>query len=191
METQVLGLSVDSEPCLKAWADSMGGIAYPLISDFYPHGKVARKYGVLRSDGRSERAIFVIDRQGIIRYIDIHDIDTQPDNDLLLRVLSEMDPTIADAYAAQQAEAMSTVEPVADIVMYCTPWCQDCPQARQYFKEKNIPYVEVDISRDRAAAARVRGWTGGDESTPTINIRGEILLTFDQARVEAALKKKR
>jgi len=63
---------------LKAWADSLGGIHYPLLSDFWPHGKISETYGVLRpQEGRSERAIFVIDKQGIIRHIDIHDIDLQ------------------------------------------------------------------------------------------------------------------
>jgi glutaredoxin len=189
MQTQVLGLSVDSEPCLKAWAESLGGIAYPLLSDFYPHGRVAEMFGVLRPEGYCERAIVVIDKQGIIRYVDVHDIDEQPENDELFRVLVEVDPTTAPAYDAIMTTAQSSVEPEADVVMYCTPWCQDCPQARQYFKEHNIPYLEVDISRDRAAAARVREWVGGDETTPTMRIHGKIIVTFDQAKVEAALGK--
>jgi glutaredoxin len=190
METQVLGLSVDNEPSLKAWAESLGGITYPLLSDFYPHGRVAEMYGVLRPDGTTERAIFVIDKQGIIRYVDVHDIDEQPDNDELLREVAKMDPSVSAAYAKIQAEAMSTVEPSADVVLYCTPWCVDCPQARQYFIEHNIPYVEVDISRDRAAAARVRAWAEGVEETPTITIRGQVFVNFDQAKVTAALEKK-
>jgi glutaredoxin len=189
MQTQVLGLSVDSEPCLKAWAESLGGIAYPLLSDFYPHGRVAEMFGVLRPEGYCERAIVVIDKQGIIRYVDVHDIDEQPENDELFRVLVEVDPTTAPAYDAIMTTAQSSVEPEADVVMYCTPWCQDCPQARQYFKEHNIPYLEVDISRDRAAAARVREWVGGDETTPTMRIHGQIIVTFDQAKVETALGK--
>ena len=189
MQTQVLGLSVDSDASLKAWAESLGGITFPLLSDFYPHGRVAQMYDVLRPEGYSERAIYVIDRQGIIRYVDVHDIDTQPDNDELLKVIAEIDPGVAAAYRRQQAVALSLVEPDADVVLYCTPWCVDCPQARQYFKENNIAYVEVDISRDRAAAARVRGWTGGNEDTPTIKIRGQVFLEFDQAKVAAALKK--
>jgi alkyl hydroperoxide reductase subunit AhpC len=42
---------------LKAWADSLGGIHYPLLSDFWPHGEVAQEYGVLRADGNTERAL--------------------------------------------------------------------------------------------------------------------------------------
>jgi len=191
MQTQVLGLSVDSVPCLKAWADSLGGITYPLLSDFYPHGRVAEMYGVLRPEGKSERAIFVLDRQGIIRYVDVHDIDQQPDNDELFRVLMEVDPETANLFrSTQPPAALTSNEPEAEVVMYCTPWCPDCPEARRYFKQHDIPYVEIDISRDRVAAARVRGWANGNETTPTINIRGQVLVTFDQAKVEKALGKR-
>ena len=191
MQTQVLGLSVDSVPCLKAWADSLGGITYPLLSDFYPHGRVAEMYGVLRPEGKSERAIFVLDRQGFIRYVDVHDIDQQPDNDELFRVLMEVDPETANLFrSSQPPAALTSNEPEADVVMYCTPWCPDCPEARRYFKQHDIPYVEIDISRDRVAAARVRGWANGNETTPTINIRGQVLVTFDQAKVEKALGKR-
>jgi peroxiredoxin len=55
-----------------------GKLWFPVLSDFWPHGAVADKYGVLRSDGVSERAIFVIDKKGVIRYIDVHDINDRP-----------------------------------------------------------------------------------------------------------------
>jgi glutaredoxin len=185
MQTQVLGLSVDSVPCLKAWADSLGGITYPLLSDFFPHGQVAQTYGVLRSEGHSERAIFVMDKQGIIRYVDVHDIDSQPDNELLFRVLGELEPEAARAHPF--VEPPPEPEPVADIVMYCTPWCPDCKQARAYLNERRIRHVEVDISRDRAAAQRVRNWAGGNETTPTFNIKGTIIVEFDKAKLDKVL----
>jgi alkyl hydroperoxide reductase subunit AhpC len=62
IQAQVLGLSVDSVPCLKAWADSLGGISYPLLSDFYPHGKVAQAYGCCAE--ATPNAIFVIGKNG-------------------------------------------------------------------------------------------------------------------------------
>ena len=95
LDAQVLGLSVDHIPCLVAWAESLGGINYPLLSDFWPHGAVAQTYGVLRSEGKSERAIFVLDKRGVIRYIDIHDIDDQPSNVELRSVLRQVDPEAA------------------------------------------------------------------------------------------------
>lgn len=90
-DTQVLGISVDSVPSHEAWQKSIGGITYPLLSDFYPHGKVAEQYGVLRGEGHSERALFVIDKQGVVRYIDVHPIDQQPDNEEIFDVLRKLD----------------------------------------------------------------------------------------------------
>jgi len=88
----LLGITVDNMPTLFAWTNQMGKLWFPVLSDFWPHGAAAEKYGVLRSDGVSERALFVIDKQGIIRYIDVHDINKRPhleDLDEELRKLTE------------------------------------------------------------------------------------------------------
>ncbi len=90
LDTQVLGISVDSIPSHEAWADSLGGIDYPLLSDFWPHGAVAQKFGVLTEDGHNERVIYVIDKDGVIRYADLHDIDDVPENGVLFEVLKEL-----------------------------------------------------------------------------------------------------
>jgi len=74
----LLGITVDNVPTLFAWTKQMGQLWFPVLSDFWPHGAVAKKYGVLRSNGVSERALFVIDKKGIIRYIDVHDINKRP-----------------------------------------------------------------------------------------------------------------
>jgi len=58
-----------------------------VLSDFWPHGAVAELYGVLRSGGITERAIFKIDKNGIIRYIDVHDINKRP---LLVTIVLEL-----------------------------------------------------------------------------------------------------
>jgi peroxiredoxin len=83
----VLGISVDSVPCNKAWAKSLGGISYDLLSDFEPKGAVAKKYGAYRPEGYSERALFVVDKEGRIAYKDIHEIGEQPDNEEIFEVL--------------------------------------------------------------------------------------------------------
>jgi alkyl hydroperoxide reductase subunit AhpC len=80
---------------LKAWAESLGGINYPLLSDFWPHGRVAHRYGVLRTEGFSERAIFVIDRRSTICFAKIYDLDEQPENAEVLEVLRDIDPDVA------------------------------------------------------------------------------------------------
>lgn len=86
----LLGITVDNIPTLYAWTRPMGNLWFPVISDFWPHGKVAKKYGVLRSNGVSERALFVIDKKGIIRYIDVHDINKRPPLEDLVRELEKL-----------------------------------------------------------------------------------------------------
>ncbi|MBN1558242.1 MAG: peroxiredoxin [Lentisphaerae bacterium] len=83
----VLGLTTDNIPSLYAWVHAMDGLWFNVLSDFWPHGKVADTYGVLRSDGTCERALFVVDKAGIIRYIDVHDINRRPPLDDLIRAL--------------------------------------------------------------------------------------------------------
>jgi len=90
-DTQVLGISVDSVPCNTAWAKSLGGISYDLLSDFEPKGGVASEFGAYRPQGFAERALFVVDKQGKIVYKDIHDISQQPDNEEIFDVLRKLD----------------------------------------------------------------------------------------------------
>ena len=191
MKAQVLGLSVDSTDCLRAWAESLGGITYPLLSDFFPHGQVAQRYGVLRAEGYSERAIFVIDKEGVVRYVDVHDIDHQPENDTLFAVLAELEPEAGAALAEQnrlmELEAWRQPRPAEDLVIYCTPWCADCRQARAWLQEHGIPYAEIDISKDRVAAKRVRRWAGGHETTPTFDYKGTIIVDWQAERLREAL----
>jgi peroxiredoxin len=88
---QVLGISVDSVPCNAAWAKSLGGLTYDLLSDFEPKGEVARLFGAYRqNDGISERAIFIVDKEGKLVFKDIHDIADQPDNEELFEVLRKL-----------------------------------------------------------------------------------------------------
>ena len=64
-EIQVLGLSIDSKFCHKAWAGDFGGIKFPLLADFHPKGEVAKKYGLWLEDaGISDRATVLIDKSG-------------------------------------------------------------------------------------------------------------------------------
>jgi peroxiredoxin (alkyl hydroperoxide reductase subunit C) len=80
-EAILLGITVDNLPTLYAWTRQMGTLWFPVLSDFWPHGAVADRYGVLRSDGVSERALFVIDKAGILRAIHVADINVRPEFD--------------------------------------------------------------------------------------------------------------
>ena len=77
VDTQVLGISCDSKPAQSAFSGSLGGIPYPVLSDFYPHGQVSESYGVFDSNrGTPQRAIIVIDKEGIIRFSKTYDAAT-------------------------------------------------------------------------------------------------------------------
>ena len=87
----LLGITVDNVPTLYAWTSQMGELWFPVLSDFWPHGAVAEKYGVLRSDGVSERALFFIDKNGIIRDILVSDINVRPDLEYCVTALEKME----------------------------------------------------------------------------------------------------
>jgi peroxiredoxin len=88
---RVLGISTDSPPSHAAWAESFGGFSYDLLADFHPKGEVCRAYGTLREeDGFSNRAIFIVDKEGKIVYIDRHELLDVPKNDEVFAVLESL-----------------------------------------------------------------------------------------------------
>jgi alkyl hydroperoxide reductase subunit AhpC len=94
-DAQVVGISVDSTYSHIAWQRlEIGWVDYPLASDFYPPADVARKYDVFREKppipGINERAIFVIDKQGIIQFAQVYDLGQQPDNAEVFEVLERI-----------------------------------------------------------------------------------------------------
>lgn len=88
--TQVLGISADNLPSLHAWGGQMLGLWFPMLSDFWPHGAVAKAYGVLRSDGTAERSLVIIDKDGVVRFAKSFDINTRPDLGLIMKELAKL-----------------------------------------------------------------------------------------------------
>lgn len=86
----LLGISVDNKPTLSAWVKTIGNVWFIVVSDFWPHGAVAEKFGVLRSDGMAERAIFIIDKKGIIQYARVHKITEVPEPSEIVTVLERL-----------------------------------------------------------------------------------------------------
>jgi peroxiredoxin (alkyl hydroperoxide reductase subunit C) len=81
---------MDSLYSLKEWAKQLS-ITYPLLSDFYPQGAVAERYGVRHAAGMPERALFVVDKAGTIAWIHVHrPTGTAPDNEELFEVLRKL-----------------------------------------------------------------------------------------------------
>ena len=94
-DAQVVGMSVDSVFSHVAWQEkSIGKLNYPLCSDFFPHGEIAKKFGVLREGppipGINERAIFIINKQGKIVFSKIYDLGEQPENEEAFEVLKKL-----------------------------------------------------------------------------------------------------
>ncbi len=186
LDAQVLGISVDSVPCLTAWADSLGGITYPLLSDFWPHGSMATKFGVLRDDGTAERAIFIIDSEGMIRYVDVHDKDEQPSNEVLFAELHKVNPD-APGGVVEMPRVEEKELPHGGVVMYCRDWCPDCKHAKRWLDEHQTAYQEVNIDRNPLGKQQLKEWTGGNLITPTFDIDGEIIIDFDKPKLEKVL----
>lgn len=92
---QVVGVSVDSVFSHMAWQKhDIGPLRYPLCSDFYPHGAVAKKYGVFREGdpipGINERAVFIVDKTGKIAFSKLYELGEQPPNQDCFAVLQKL-----------------------------------------------------------------------------------------------------
>ena len=102
LDAQVVGISPDSPYCHVAWQrHEIDWLDYPLLSDFWPHGKVAAQYGVRRESsvplpGISERAVFIVDKEGKIAFAEVYELSAQPPNEPLLEALRRLNSRSAD-----------------------------------------------------------------------------------------------
>jgi len=91
LNTVALGIGVDSVPSNKAWAEAMDIVNTRLLSDFWPHGEVARRYGIFRDkDGFSERANIIVDKDGMVVFTRVYPTSQLPDFDEIMRFLEGM-----------------------------------------------------------------------------------------------------
>ena len=76
---------------MKAWADQLGGIPFPLLSDYWPHGAIGKAYGVFNDErGIDKRSAFVLDAQGVIRWSKVYEPGTVPESKELLEELRKI-----------------------------------------------------------------------------------------------------
>jgi peroxiredoxin len=87
LHTVAVGLSVDSVPCKTAWAKSLKIKKTPLLADFWPHGQIAKSFGIFRKEGFSERANIIIDEKGKVVYAKVYPIKQLPDLEEILAIL--------------------------------------------------------------------------------------------------------
>jgi len=91
LNTIAVGVSTDTVPSKKAWAENLGIKNTRLLSDFWPHGKVVKAYGLFRKDdGVSERANVIIDEKGSVAFIKVYPISKLPDIDEIIGILKKM-----------------------------------------------------------------------------------------------------
>ena len=90
LRTIPLGISVDTVPSKHAWAKELGIEKTRLLSDFWPHGAVAKGYGIFReNEGFSERANIIIDENMKIVFVKIYEISQLPDIEEIKSFLSK------------------------------------------------------------------------------------------------------
>jgi peroxiredoxin len=91
LKTIAVGVSIDTVPSKKAWADSLGIKNTRLLSDFWPHGRVARRYGIFRQeDGISERANIIIDEKQRIAFFKVYKLGQLPDIQEIVNAIRKM-----------------------------------------------------------------------------------------------------
>ena len=95
LDAQVIDISVDSIPSKIAWQKKEIGMMHtPMCADFYPHGEVSEKFGILRKEqpfpGISERAVFIVDKTGKIAWAKVYDLAVAPKVDEILDALKKM-----------------------------------------------------------------------------------------------------
>lgn len=86
---QIVAISVDGKHAQRGFAKA-NGLTFPVLSDFHPHGAVAQQYGVLGEDGAAERALFIVDSGGSIRFSHVSQRGKNPGADILLDALDGM-----------------------------------------------------------------------------------------------------
>ena len=88
---EILQISADTVPSLKVWVEQLGGLPFPLLSDYWPHGAVGKAYGIFNEErGMDKRAAYVLDAKGIVRYAKVYPQGTIPESPELLEQLRKL-----------------------------------------------------------------------------------------------------
>ena len=91
MNCEILQISADPAPSLKGWAEKLGGVPFPLLSDYWPHGAVGKAYGIFNEErGMDKRAAYVLDAKGVVRYAEVYPQGTIPESQELLAELRKL-----------------------------------------------------------------------------------------------------
>ena len=94
----MLGISCDHAASHRAWATALGGLPYPELSDWEPKGQVSRAYGLWNPErGASQRAVLIIDKEGVIRYRRTYSAPHLPDLEEIVREVQQLEASTLKA----------------------------------------------------------------------------------------------
>jgi hypothetical protein len=170
VDTQVLGVSIDSVHCHANWARDLGGVSFPLLSDFEPKGAVARTFGhYLAEAGITDRATVIVDKAGIVRYS--HSVTPSGKRDVEV-LLAEA----ARVHDGPPSAAESTAELPVGSVLFVKSHCGHSRRALVAIDNLHLRdrLAVANVTQDAAAAAELRR-LGGKEQAPCLVMDGEPL----------------
>lgn len=166
-------ISVDSRHCHANWAWDLGGVSFPILSDFHPRGAIAEKYGVyLDQSGITDRATVIIDTDGIVQHID----SVGPSGRRDIEKLLEQAKSIA-AKKPQPAAAKATRKALSeDATLYVREGCRFCASVLRAMKNLRIEdrIVVRDVNQDPAARAELDKLSGEGAKVPALVQNGKV-----------------
>jgi len=171
--TQVLGVSVDSVFSHANWAQSLGGVSFPLLADFHPKGALAESLGVyLEGVGITDRATIVIDSSGVVRYADSVGPGGQRDIDALAAVCEKID----GESSAPTTEIGSPAGLPAGAVVYVRNNCGASRAVTLACENLHLSGALTikNVSDDASAAAELEKATGSSQA-PCLVVDGKAV----------------
>ena len=170
-DTQVLGASIDSVYSHANWAKDLGGVSFPLLSDFEPKGAVARSFGhYLQDAGIADRATVIVDKQGIVRYsVSVTPAGQRDAGDLL----GECQKVNAEQPSSNLAEAKPLPK---NTVLYVKSHCGHSRAA--LLAVDNLRLVStlrvINVSEDPGGSAALEK-AGGKNQAPCLVLEGRSI----------------
>lgn len=171
--TLACGISVDSTYCHAAWAEQLGGVSFPLVSDLHPKGEIAQAFGVYLADqGITDRATVIVDAEGTVRHATSVTPAGQRDVDALVAECEQLDAswpqTLPDAIAPGGLPQ--------DVVLYVKDRCMFSRWA--LYARANLHLEDalrvVNVSRDAQALAELQQ-RGGKGQAPALAVDDRIM----------------
>lgn len=157
--TQVLGVSIDSVHCHANWAASLGGVSFPLLSDFNPKGAVAASFGLyLAGAGITDRATVIIDAAGVVQHIS----SVTPAGSRDIGALAALCEQVDAAWAGDPLPEMGAGEGVTGATLYIKSRCGFSLRALNARANLHLEGAVAvrNISDDPEAAARLEALAG-------------------------------